>query len=100
MPGAELSRLAKLLELFESAGLQGVQTRAFDVCLAYESFDDFWEAQTPDYATTTQKIRSMKEGEKKRFLRILRETLTPGPGGHIEFISRAHGVRGRVQAHA
>ena len=100
VPGTELSRLAHLQELFESVGLQEVETRAFDVCLAYESFEDFWEAQTPDYAPTTKKIRSMKEGEKKRLVRILRETLAPAPGGRIEFISRAHGVRGRVRARA
>ena len=94
--GTEVSRLEDLKHLFDAAGLEQAQTRTIEVCLAYESFEDFWEAQTPDYAPTTKVIRAMREGEQKRLKRILRESLPAAIGERVEFTSRANAVKQRI----
>ena len=71
IPGAEASSTQALLSLFEQAGLERSEARTIDVCLAYSDFDDFWTAQTPGYAPTTQVIAAMKAGERTRLMRPL-----------------------------
>jgi hypothetical protein len=95
--GTETSRLENLKDLFAAAGLEQAQTRTIDVCLAYESFEDFWDAQTPDYAPTTKLIRAMSDGEQKRLKRMLRESLPTAFGERVEFTSRANAVKQRTR---
>ena len=51
IPGTEASRLEALRALFHAAGLEQMETRTIDVCLAYADFEDFWQAQTPGLCT-------------------------------------------------
>ena len=98
IPGTEHSGLQALQSLFLSAGMHAVQSTTFDVTLSYSDFDDFWEAQTPGYSPTTKIIRAMTESERRRLKRAVRERLSLGPNGKIEYAARANAIRATVPA--
>jgi len=93
IPGTADSRLDALRTLFQDAGLGRIETRVIDVCLAYEDFEDFWNAQTPSYAPTTRIVASLSEGDRSRVKRAVRDQLPAAPGGAIEYFARAHAVK-------
>lgn len=96
IPGTNESRIDSLRSLFQDAGLERIEARTIDVCLAYRGFDDFWQAQTPSYAPTTRIIASMTESERARLLRAVRDELPEAPGGLVEYFARANTIKGRV----
>jgi len=96
IPGMADSRLEAIRDLFQGAGLERIETRIIDVCLAYGDFDDFWKAQTPGYAPTTRIIASLSESDRTRLKRAVRDQLPSAPEGVIEYFARANAVRGRV----
>lgn len=98
IPGTEASRLEALQTLFQGAGLEQIETRTIDVCLAYTDFRDFWQAQTPGYAPTTKIIAAMKEAERTRLMRAVETSLLCGPNGSIEYCARANAIKARVPA--
>lgn len=96
IPGTADSRLDAIQALFAQAGLERIETRIIDVCLAYEDFEDFWKAQTPTYAPTTGIIASLSEGNRTRLKRAVREQLPAAPEGAIEYFARANAVKARA----
>jgi ubiquinone/menaquinone biosynthesis C-methylase UbiE len=96
IPGTEASRLEALRALFHVAGLEQIETRTIDVCLAYADFPDFWQAQTPGYAPTTKVIAAMKDSERARLKRAVQSALPRGPNGSIEYCARANAIKARV----
>jgi ubiquinone/menaquinone biosynthesis C-methylase UbiE len=96
IPGADASRLEPLRKLFAQAGLEQIETRTIDVCLAYADFADFWQAQTPGYAPTTKVIGAMKDSERMRLMHAVQAALPTGPNGSIEYCARANAVKARA----
>ena len=96
IPGTAESRLEVLRALFQEAGLERIETRIIDVCLAYKDFADFWHAHTPSYAPTTKIIASMSERNRARLMRTVRGQLPTAPGGAIEYFARANAIKARV----
>jgi len=96
IPGTAESRPERLRVLFEDAGLGRIETKVIDVCLAYQDFEDFWNAQTPSYAPTTRVIASLGEGDRTRLKRAVRDQLPAAPEGVIEYLARAHAIKARV----
>ncbi|HYG55467.1 MAG TPA: class I SAM-dependent methyltransferase [Burkholderiales bacterium] len=96
IPGAEDSRVEALEALFQGAGLEQIETRTIDVCLGYEDFSDFWQAQTPAYAPTTKVIAAMKQAERARLMNAVQSALPCGPNGSIEYCARANAIKARV----
>ena len=96
IPGTEDSRVEALQRLFQAAGLEQLETRTIDVCLAYTDFQDFWQAQTPGYAPTTRIIAAMKDNERMRLMRAVQSALPTGPNGSIEYCARANAIKARV----
>jgi ubiquinone/menaquinone biosynthesis C-methylase UbiE len=96
IPGTVHSSLRALESLFLRAGMSSLESTAFDVTLAYADFEDFWDAQTPDYSPTTKIINSMTEGERRRLKRAMRQALSFGPDGKIEYAARANAIRATV----
>jgi SAM-dependent methyltransferase len=96
IPGTAESRLEILRALFQKRGLERIETRIIDVCLAYKDFDDFWKAQTPSYAPTTKVIASMTESDRTRLMRAVRDQLPTAPEGVIEYFARANAIKARV----
>jgi SAM-dependent methyltransferase len=98
IPGTEHSSLQALESLFLRAGLGPIRCTALDVTLAYRDFEDFWQAQTPGYSPTTKIIDAMTENERRRLKRALREALSAGPQGRIEYTARAKAFGASVPA--
>jgi ubiquinone/menaquinone biosynthesis C-methylase UbiE len=96
IPGTTESRIEALRALFEQAALERIETRTIEVCLAYQDFQDFWQAQTPSYIPTTKIIASMTESERTRLMRAVRADLPMAPGGVIEYFARANAIKARV----
>jgi hypothetical protein len=96
IPGTAESRIAALRLLFEQAALERIETRTIEVCLAYQDFQDFWQAQTPSYSPTTKIIASMTESERTRLRRTIRAELPAAPGDVIEYFARANAIKARV----
>lgn len=98
VPGTAHSSLPALHSLFAHGGMDSIRSTTVDVTLAYADFEDFWDAQTPGYSPTTKIINSMKEVERRRLKRTLREALSIGPDGKIEYAARANFIRAAVPA--
>lgn len=96
IPGTSESQIDSLKGLFQQTGLERVETKTIDVCLAYRDFHDFWQAQTPSYAPTTRIIASMTDSERARLMRGVRDELPAAPGGLVEYVARANAVKGRI----
>jgi SAM-dependent methyltransferase len=96
VPGTNVSGIEALCALFATAGLDRIETRTIDVCLAYEDFDDFWQSQTPRYAPTTKIIATMTDRERVRLMRAVEASLPRGPGGVIEYCAQANAIKARV----
>ena len=96
IPGTAESRLETLRALFQEGGLERIETRIIDVCLAYKDFDDFWKAQTPSYMPTTKVIASMTGSDRTRLMRAVRDQLPTAPEGVIEYFARANAIKARV----
>ena len=96
IPGTTESRIEALRTLFEQAALERIETRTIEVCLAYRDFQDFWQAQTPNYNPTTKIIASMTRSERTRLMRAVRAELPTAPGGVIEYFARANAIKARV----
>lgn len=96
IPGTVQSSLQALQSLFAHACMHPIQTTSVDVTLAYVDFEDFWESQTTGYSPTTKIINSMTEVERRRLKRAVREALSIGPNGKIEYAARANMIRATV----
>lgn len=96
IPGTDASRVEALSAAFLDAGFVQVETRTIEVCLAYTNFEDFWQAQTPRYAPTTQIIAAMTAGERRRLIRAVQAVLPAGPNGSVEYCARANAIKARV----
>ena len=98
IPGTAHTSLQALQSLFAHAGVLSIQSTTVDVTLAYADFADFWEAQTPGYSPTTKIIECMTEIERRALKRAVREALSIGPHGKIEYAARANMIRATVPA--
>ncbi len=96
VPGTAHSSLEALGSLFLEAGMHSLRSMTVDVTLAYADFEDFWEAQTPSYNPATKIIQAMTDGERRRLKRAVREALSTGPNGKIEYAARANAIRATV----
>jgi SAM-dependent methyltransferase len=98
VPGADASRIEALQSLFAAAALEEIQTRTIDVALSYPDFDDFWQAQTPVHAPTTQAIAALDKAGRTRLRQAVATVLPPGPGGVIGYWARANAIKASAPA--
>ena len=96
IPGTVYSGAQALESLFVTAGMVSIRSTVVDVTLAYTDLEDFWKAQTPGYSPTTSIIKSMTEDERRRLKRTVRQALSAGPDGKIEYTARANAIRANV----
>ena len=83
-----------LKDVFEGAGLKGVEARAIDVSTRFRDFDDYWtpflggQFPAPDYAM------SLDEKARAALRDRIRAHLPIAADGSIPLIARAWAVRG------
>ena len=83
-----------LTELFEVAGLRGVEVRAIDAPTYFRDFDDYWspflggQGPAPGYAM------SLTEERRAALRERIKSRLPVAPDGSISLIAKAWAVRG------
>jgi SAM-dependent methyltransferase len=93
-PRFPLCRPGPLRELWEAAGLRGVEVRALEVPTRFRDFDDYWEpflgGQGPAPGYCLAQPADRREALRER----LRRALPAAAGGAIELTARAWAVMG------
>ena len=98
VPGtAELS-IDGLTTLFETAGLEAIATRWFDVTIAFPSFDDFWQSQTPPFTPNGKAIAALPAAERAKLADAVRAAVPARPDGSVAYSARANAIKAHVPA--
>ena len=84
-----------LTQLFTSAGLRDVETRAIDVPTAFRDFDDYWTPFLGGQGPGPGYVRSLDEDRRIALRDLLRSRLPIAADGSISLIARAWAVKGR-----
>jgi SAM-dependent methyltransferase len=95
VPGTTDSSLAALGALFERAGFSDVETTSIEVRGGFADFDEFWRAQTPNYAHTTKIIAELGEDDRAMLIDAVRAKVHSLPGGRIEYAALANAIKSR-----
>lgn len=94
-PSVDASKLDALRELWQRAGIDGVETRQIAVQRTYASFEDLW-----DTARSNASLRALVDGlspaEAGALRARLRERLPAAADGTITHGARANAVKGRM----
>jgi SAM-dependent methyltransferase len=91
-----LCKPGPLRELFASAGLQAIQTRAIDVPTDFENFDDYWEPFLGGQGPAPGYVNSLETPRRAELESLLRERLPIQRDGSIHLVARAWAIRGEV----
>ena len=89
----EATALPQLRALWENAGLQQVETRAFTVGRAYPDFAAYWHA-LQDSASIGERLAALPVATRAAVRAALQERLPTAPDGSINVTARAHAVKG------
>jgi ubiquinone/menaquinone biosynthesis C-methylase UbiE len=94
-PSPAASRLEVLSDLWASAGLSDIHTRAIEVERNYTDFHDLWNTVLGG-PSAGQALAAMSEVDVSQFCEVLRSRLQPAGSGPITLEGRAHAIRGMV----
>jgi ubiquinone/menaquinone biosynthesis C-methylase UbiE len=97
VPGTAASGLAVLVDLFEEAGLKGLNTTSFEVAVGFRDFDDFWRSQTSHIVPTTKIIAAMSLEDRLALMEEVRACLRPWGDG-VGYSAWAIAVSGHCSA--
>ena len=87
------TELPQLQALWQAAGLQNVETAAFDVSHRYPDFAAYWQA-LQDSASIGERFAALSEATRQSVRDALRARLPAAADGSITLAARAHAVRG------
>lgn len=85
-----------LADLFHSAGLREVETRAIDVPTIFRDFEDYWSPFLGGQAPAPGYCMSLSEERRSALREFVRSSLPILADGSIHLIARAWAVRGFV----
>lgn len=91
-----LCRPEALVELFERAGLNGVEVMAIDVLTPFASFEDYWQPFLGGQGPAPAYAMSLHETARARLRDRLRGRLPAQSDGSISLIARAWATRATV----
>ena len=89
-----ICREAPLADLFRSAGLEHVKTRAIDIPTDFSDFDDFWAPFLGGQGPAPTYCMALPKDDRERLRLRLREAVPAETDGSIRLKARAWGVRG------
>ena len=95
--GIEAPRFPRieLVELFHQTAYRDINTQTFDVTVTFDSFETFWQSQTPDFSPITKTIGALLPPEKTKLVEFVRKR-SLGKDGVASWSARAHAIRARV----
>jgi len=83
-----------LRELFQSSGLNRVETRAIDVETHFKDFDDYWNPFLGGQGPAPTYVMSLSEEKRTQLREKIRANLPFAADGSIPLIARAWAVKG------
>ena len=89
-PGNQIRTIEALIELFETVGLEAIETCTIEIELKFDDFADYWSSQPPEH------YRNLSAEDVARVKSILREHLPTDENGRISYMARANAIRGQV----
>ena len=98
VPGTAESSIDGLATLFETAGFEAIATRWFDVTIAFPSFDDFWQSQTPPFTPHSKAIAALPAAERAKLADLVQAAVPAGPDGSVAYSARSNAIKARVPA--
>lgn len=93
---AEATGIEALTRVFAEAGLDSVQAKQIEIKVRFESFDDYWSANTGFASPPARQIAALAPDVRRNIELQVRETLPSDPDGAIEYTARANAVRGKA----
>ena len=96
IPGADTVQIERLQELWTDAELNNVATRRIDINVEYDSFDEFWQANTAIRNSVSIAVASLPANDIDALQERVRATLPPRADGQITYAARANAVKGTV----
>lgn len=91
-----LCRPDRLQELFSDSGLQDISSRALNVQIRFQTFEDYWMPFLGGTGPAPAYVANLPVGELGTFKQSLRERLPIEADGSMILTARAWAVRGRV----
>jgi SAM-dependent methyltransferase len=91
-----LCRPKALVELFESAGLNGVEVMAIDIPTPFASFEDYWRPFLGGQGPAPAYAMSLNEAARARLRDRIRERILAEADGSIALTARAWATRATV----
>ena len=91
-----LCRPEALVELFESAGLNGVEVTALDIATPFASFEDYWRPFLGGQGPAPAYAMSLDETARARLRDRIRERMPVEADGSISLTARAWATRASV----
>ncbi len=86
-----------LAALFRDAGSENVETRAIDVPIVFQDFDDYWQPFLGAQGPAPHYVTSLSEEHRAALRDRIHATLPTSKGGFISLQARAWAVRGTRQ---
>jgi ubiquinone/menaquinone biosynthesis C-methylase UbiE len=99
-PSAPIARMSALRELWQSAGLEAVETREIKVERRFADFEDFWTSSTAGSGSIRPMLAKMAPGDLERLKEAVKARLSIDSAGRITGYGRANAVKGRVPLRA
>jgi SAM-dependent methyltransferase len=88
-----MCRPEPLVELFASAGLDGVELSAIDIATPFESFEDYWQPFLGGQGPAPAYAMSLSEASRGRLRDRIRERIPTQADGSIPLTARAWAIR-------
>jgi SAM-dependent methyltransferase len=86
-----------LSELWQSAGLYEVETRAIDVPTSFQNFDDYWTPFLGGQGPAPGFVATLTESDRSALKNLIGSRVPINADGSINLIARAWAVKGRVE---
>jgi ubiquinone/menaquinone biosynthesis C-methylase UbiE len=90
------SELNVMRSLWEQIGMKSVETRTFEIPVAYSDFDDFWDSNTALAGPVGKAIEKLSPTDRERVRSHLREHLPQDGSGRIAYSACANAVKGII----
>ncbi|HZT52416.1 MAG TPA: methyltransferase domain-containing protein [Stellaceae bacterium] len=95
--GLAAARLDRLRELWQSAGLEAVETRVFRATVRFADFDDFWDSNTLQVGPAGKSIAQQPPATVARLKSHARDIVPRQADGSITYEAWANAVKGRTR---
>jgi ubiquinone/menaquinone biosynthesis C-methylase UbiE len=94
--GPEKATCAYMENLWQTLGLQDIETTHIEVPLNYENFEDFWESNTGIPNSVANAVKKLAGDDVAKLKKNLEEELSSADTGSISYMAAVNAVKGKV----